>query len=106
MDIVDQLKSLTTYTCYECCSSHTMFYYANTYSCEECYRLLPFHEVNYSDEDFNIDWKGVKKLIRDHDDPRDVIRAFILEIQREEIDEDQIDELLYELHHTNLFLGH
>lgn len=106
MDLVYELKSFTSYTCYRCGSRHYMSYYPDEYTCEECYDVIPFHEVDYADEDFDIEWEKIKRLLVTHDNPREVVQTFIQHIQREEVDENKIDEILYQFHQTSLFLGH
>lgn len=93
-DIIDDLKHMTYCECYDCGSRYIMTYgCGDSYMCEECYRTLEFIEVDHVDDFFDVEWKRVKKYLKNHPSPREVVQILLVEIMKEDTDEERIDEL-------------
>ena len=102
--ILENIRYCTYCVCYKCTSVHEMQYIGdNEYMCEECYRTVNINSPKFEKEEFDIDWKKLKKYILNSSTPRKVIKMFIVKILKREFIEYQIDAILEELKTTGTF---
>jgi hypothetical protein len=94
VSIIEQLKDFTFCECYYCCSVHKMYYCYGYYTCEECYREIPYSERLKDNSNFLVDMFALKEFISRSQTPRKLIKMFTVKILQEpDITEEDVDRI-------------
>lgn len=105
-NMLEDILQYTYYTCYDCSSIHKMYYlYNKKYMCEKCNRIIRAKPPNFkaTDEEFNIDWPGIKKYILNSPTPRKALKMFMVKIMDFEYEEYEINHILENLRQKGKF---